>query len=213
MSDPQFTLIYDTYCGWCYGAAPIFDVLVQADIHITALHRRLFQGGAQLKMSNGFGQFAERADQRIAQQTGQPFSQTYVTQILRSKTEELNSELTARAAVLVHPQGAATEMALAHRLQKARYVDGLSASDPEPIIAALQPLLDGSMTEQQIRAALASESLSVEATAIAQRAEALMQRVGSSGVPTLVCTVNGQHQVISLEPFFQAPEQILSILN
>lgn len=213
MQENQYTLIYDTYCGWCYGAAPLFQQLIEADVTVTALHRNLFQGGPQLKMSNGFGAQAEQIDRRIEQLTGQPFSQTYIDQILRSDSEELNSGLTARAAALIQPQGFADELSLAHRLQQARYVEGRSASDPEPVLSALQSLLRVSMSREQIEHALWTDATTSRMESTSQQAAAIQREAGVNGVPTLLRTRQGQTEVIPLQSFYQSPASIRALLS
>ena len=137
MEDPKFIVIYDTYCGWCYGAAPIFDALVAAGAEVEALHLNLFRGPRAYRMAEGKGAQVLEADRRISALTGQPFSQKYIGNVVLSATEVLESSLTAQAAALVHGKGAKHEFALRARLEKARYVDGISASDRSAVVAAL----------------------------------------------------------------------------
>ncbi|WP_282154123.1 hypothetical protein [Ruegeria atlantica] len=50
----RFTYIYDTYCGWCYGAAPVIDALIESGADVTVMHRHLFQGANAYRMGDGF---------------------------------------------------------------------------------------------------------------------------------------------------------------
>lgn len=205
---PHFTLIYDTYCGWCYGATPILISLAQSGAKVKALHRYLFQGANAHKMSDGFGHYAEQIDQRIAQLTGQPFSDAYVQRLLHSETEVLESALTARAAAMVRHQGFATEITLAKKLQTARYVEGISASDLSPIIEALQELLLDAPSASAIERQLFSDDTTTRVESAQIAAQSLLQSAGLQGVPSLLHHTENGIEVIDLEPFYRAPEKI-----
>jgi putative protein-disulfide isomerase len=81
MTTPKFTIIYDTYCGWCYGSAPIFDALLDTGAEIEVLHQHLFQGPLAYKMSESKGALVLKADARIHKLTGQLFSKIYTKNV------------------------------------------------------------------------------------------------------------------------------------
>lgn len=197
----KFTYIYDTYCGWCYGASPVVHALIDSGADITVMHRHLFQGAHAARMADGFGKMAEQYDKRIASLSGQEFSQAYVNNILRSPTEVLDSGLTALAAALIHEHGAKAEMALAAQLQKARYVDGQSAADRDVITKALA--LAG------ITAPL--ESAKARADQMQAQAEALQAQYGISGVPGLLRHDKDGTSQINISEFYKAPERVVSL--
>ncbi len=208
----EFTLIYDTYCGWCYGAADIIEALCASDARIKVLHRALFQGAGTQRMGDGFGQIAQQHDQRIASLTGKEFSPLYTRNILRSADEILDSDMTARAAALLHSCGAQAEMSLAHQLQKARYIDGISAADPEPVITALGrffPDTDKTLLLQQLNAA----ATAVQAEKTATQAAIIQHQHGIQGVPMLLRTEHGRSEIVQLSRFYNAPEAICGLIN
>lgn len=182
MQARKFIVIYDTYCGWCYGAAPIFDALAASGAVVEALHRHLFQGPRAYRMRDGKGALVLEADARIAVLTGQPFSQRYIDRVVLSDTEVLQSRYTAEGAALVHDQGVLKEFALRRRLETARYVDGVSAADRDAVVAAL--IAEGVAPEQAER--VGTPELAARAEEIADRAARLMRAVGSQGVPTIL---------------------------
>lgn len=188
MPETKIIIIYDTYCGWCYGAAPLFDALVATGAKVQALHRQLFQGPLAYRMSEGKGAAILIADARIEELTGQPFSDRYRANVVVSATEVLDSRYSAQAAALVHEQGVEKEFALRKRLEVARFVGGMSASDRDGVIAAL--IAEGVVREEAEK--IGRPELAAKAADISRRAQDLMASVGARGVPTLL-KVTGNH--------------------
>lgn len=207
MSNKSFVVIYDTYCGWCYGAAPVLEALASSDAKVELLHRQLFSGSNAHRMADGFGKQAERVDAHIEKLTGQPFSQAYVERILRSKSEVLNSELTAQAAALVHDNGAAAELKLAARLQKLRYVEGASAADRTALVTAL--VAEG-VSEAEAEQ-LGTAGLRAKADEVSARAMTLLAQYGAQGVPTVLDVSTGDAQIIDVSRYYGAPAQIRAL--
>ncbi|WP_342076990.1 DsbA family protein [Yoonia sp. SS1-5] len=209
MSDPKFTIIYDTYCGWCYGAAPVFDALVATGADVEVLHRHLFQGPLAYRMSEGKGALVLKADARIHALTGQEFSDVYKKNVVLSDTEILASHYTAQAAALVHAQGPAKEFALRQRLEKARYIDGVSAADRDAVVAALRAEdVPADQADQ-----LGSADLAARAAVTTRKAESLMAQVGSQGVPTVLKTVGDTISQIDHSAFYGRPEDVASLVR
>lgn len=209
MKDQDFVVIYDTYCGWCYGAAPVIDALVATGAKVEAVHRHLFQGPQAYRMADGRGAKVLQADARIAALTGQVFSQRYIDQVVLSDTEVLASAFTAQAAALVHDQGAAAEFALSWRLQQARYVDGVSAADRDAMVAALVaegvPIADAEK--------VGSPELAARAQTTSERAQQLMRAVGASGVPTVLRVRDDGYEVVDHAAFYGRPGDAASLAH
>jgi len=207
--DTKFIIIYDTYCGWCYGAHPVLTAVAKGAAQVKAYHRHLFQGANAHRMANGFGAQAEKYDAQIGQMSGQPFSKTYVEKILRSETEVLASELTALAAAGVRERGALAEMSLAGRLQKARFVDGVSAHDRDPIIQALiaegVPRLEAENFD--------NEDNVDKAEASTRTANDWMNAVGAKGVPTLITIRDDKMSTVDLTVLMSDPSKIRTLLD
>ena len=197
----RFIYIYDTYCGWCYGAAPVVNALIDSSVDVTVMHRNLFQGTGAHRMGDGFSQMVLQYDRRIEHLTGQKFSDIYVKNILGNPDEILESSLTAQAAALVHDQGAKVEMALAHTLQKARYVDGISAVNDEIIRNALSEFNVKSSLHEGIE----------KAAQISAEAASLQIKYGIQGVPVLLQYQDGQTTQIDISTYYNLPEEIAAL--
>ncbi len=209
MDDPKFTIIYDTYCGWCYGAAPIFDALVDSGAQVDVLHRHLFQGPLAYRMSEGKGALVMKADARIHALTGQEFTTAYKTNVVLSDSEVLASHYTAQAAALVHDQGPRKEFALRHTLEVARFIDGVSANDRDAVIAALR----NHGVSAADAAKIGTPALAELAEQNAQQAQDLMAAVGSQGVPTIVKSDGTRLTQIDHSAYYGRPGDISSLIS
>lgn len=209
MSKNKFIIIYDTYCGWCYGAAPIFDALLESGAKVDVLHRHLFQGENAPRMRDGKGDYIVRMDARIAQLTGQHFSEIYSRNVIRSEVEVLDSSYSALAAALVHDQGSEKEFSLRRRLEKLRFVAGTSAQDKQAVINALVD--EGVDYDQAVR--FDHPSNIKKAKNISQHAIELMNLVGSAGVPTLLRVKGEKVEQVDHSAFYGSPELVLSLLE
>lgn len=203
----KFIIIYDTYCGWCYGADPIFQALAAENVEIETLHRHLFQGPYAYKMSEGKGDHIMLADAQIAKLSGQYFSQTYIENVVRSNSEVLESGLSAQAAALVHSKGARAELALAAKLQKTRYVDGVSAANRSVVV---ETLIEEGVSPSDAEK-IGTPELATKAKDVSIKATELMDLVGARGVPTLLQLKDDQYQVINHSAFYTQPEMIRQI--
>lgn len=209
MPDSEFIVVYDTYCGWCYGAAPIFDALVAHGAKVKPLHRHLFQGPLAYRMSAGKGAQILKADARIQQLTGQEFSETYKANIVLSDSEVLASLYTAQAAALVHSYGPEKEFAVRRRLEKARYIDGVSAADRDSVVAAL--IAEG--IPETVAEKIGTHELAAQAEATARIAKSLMEQVGAHGVPTVLKVTGNIITSIDHTAYYGQPEKIAELIS
>lgn len=131
----SYTLHYffDPFCGWCYGAAPLLHQikLLQNDFAETdtPLQIRLHPGGMfsnhnRLQISPQFRAMATSHDARIADITGQIFSDTYKQELLLDTRRILDSTPPS-AAIIAAEYVAGRGLAMLHSLQQAHYISGL----------------------------------------------------------------------------------------
>jgi len=204
MNDSKFIIIYDTYCGWCYGAAPLFDALVASGAEVEVLHRNLFRDQLAYRMNEGKDELVMQADAKIAALTGQPFNQDYIDNVVLSDTEVLDSTYTAQAAALLHDQGAHKEFSLRARLETDRYIHGISAQDQEKIVDAL--IAEG-ISKDKVKL-LGTPELMKKSEAISARATELMKRAGTHGVPSILKLSGASIEVIDHAAFYGNPDGI-----
>ncbi len=209
MTTEKTVIIYDTFCGWCYGAAPVFDAVVKAGDNVEVLHRHLFEGAGAPRMSDGKGEQILQTIPQIEALTGQEFSQAFKDKIARSPTEVLESGLSAQAAALVHDQGPEKEFALRHRLEVLHFGEGVSSTDRQAIIDAL--IAEGVAPEQAAR--IGTPELEAKAAELSGRAQALMAAVQSRGVPTVLKVKGDQVVQLDHQAFYSRPEAIEDIFK
>lgn len=209
IKNEKIVVIYDTFCGWCYGAGPVFDAIVESETNVEVLHRHLFQGGSAHRMSAGKGAQILKTIPEIEQLTGQIFSDAFKTNIAESETEVLASGLSAQAAALVHDQGPEKEFSLRRRLEKMHFRDGVSSGDRQKIIDAL--VFEGVAPEEAEQ--IGTPTLAAKAVRQSERARSLMAAVGSRGVPTVLKIKGEAVTKIDHEAFYGQAEKVAQRLS
>ncbi len=179
----EFFYLYDPLCGWCYGAAP---AVVRLELHpsvmLHPLATGLFAGGGRT-MTPDFAAHAWANDQRIAQMTGQPFSEAYREKVLGNPESRFDSTEATRAVTAVHLTEPARELEALHRIQALRYVEGGDNTDLASLLAILNDL-----GLEEAASLLAARDPAIGNAMERRKAMAgqLMAGLGIRGVPALV---------------------------
>ena len=93
--------IYDPLCGWCYGASPAVQKLGQhSGITLELAPTGLFADGGR-HMDAAFAEFAWSNDLRIAQLTGQRFTEAYRQNVLGRHGSQFDSSAMTLALTAV----------------------------------------------------------------------------------------------------------------
>ena len=118
------TYLFDPLCGWCYGASPVVQKLGQQSAFTLELAPTgLFAGGGRT-MDAAFAEFAWSNDLRIAQLTGQRFTEAYRQNVLGRHGSPFDSAAMTRALTAVSLTEPQRELDALKTFQEARYVDG-----------------------------------------------------------------------------------------
>lgn len=177
------TYLFDPLCGWCYAAAPVLARLqATPGVQVVLAPTGLFAGAGARPMDAQFAAYAWSNDQRIAQLTGQPFSQAYREQVLGQQAGRFDSGPATLALTAVAQTEPARELEALHAFQLARYVDGRDTTAPTVLADVLSAL------GLHAAAALVREPTDALRAAMLQRvaaARADMQALGAQGVPQL----------------------------
>lgn len=177
--------IFDPLCGWCYAAAPLVDAARNVPGLNVAFHGGGMMTGANRRpITPQWRDYVMPHDRRIAELTGQPFGEGYFEGLLRDTGATMDSEPPTTAILAAESLRAGGGLDMAHRLQRAHYVEGRRIADAD-VIAALASELGFDADAF----AAAFKTLSGEATTqhIAESRQ-LLQRVGGQGFPTFVLT-------------------------
>ncbi len=204
----EYTVVYDTFCGWSYGAAAVLRALASSGARVEVIHRHLFEGDNAPLLAEGYGSRMEVFDARIASLTGVEYSDRYASDVRGSTTEVLESGLSADAATLVRERGPADELELSRRLQQRRFVDGVSGQNREDVIDVLVDF----GVERQLAERIGQPELRAETRAQAERAREAMAAAGAVGVPAVIAHRADGDQVIDLASFYDDPEAAVAAL-
>lgn len=203
----DYTIVYDTLCGWSYGASNVLQAVIDSGATVRLLHRYLFEGDNALVLSEGKADQMAVADARISELTGQPFRAAYVKNVREATSEVLDSGMTADAASLVRDQGAAQEFALSRRLQERRFVDGVSGQNRDDVIAVLGEFgIDRAEADR-----IGGSELRAEAIAMSEQARAAMAEAGAVGVPALIAHHEDRDELIDIGRFYQRPTSVTRV--
>ena len=206
------TLLFDPLCGWCYAAHPVLEKLSAAlgdEVQWQLLPTGVFAGEGGQAMTEQKREYFWRNDQRIAEMTGQPFTQAYYDQVLSDFDSRFDSALATKAWFLISQAQPAQALAALHDIQRVRYVQGHGSNDLAVLTAvATQYGLDG----DDFAAAMQDEAPAEFAAAITQAGQ-MMRSFGVSGVPSLILHTPKGSGVVPGGALYQNPEQLISMIN
>ena len=204
------TYLFDPLCGWCYGASPVIQQLgQQAHIQLEQAPTGLFAGAGR-SMDAAFADYAWSNDQRIAQLTGQRFTEAYRSQVLGRLGSRFDSTATTLALTAVVLTDPASELATLQGLQEARYVQGLDTCD-EAVVG--QWLRDRGHTAAADLLAQGDDALRQANRARVQRARQLMQALGANGVPALAVKGPAAYRLLGGSALYGPLETLLAQLT
>lgn len=201
-----FRYLFDPFCGWCYASASALAAL--ADTWGERLHMMpsgLFTNDGACAVA-AIADHAWRNDQRIAQLTGQLFSEVYVRDVLGNPQGVFDSGHVTRALVALGRIDSALESRFLHAVQVARYVAGRDTALPHEVAAVVARIVAEagiSLDEAGFGRSLVSDvELETETQKRILSSNKLMQRLSVSGVPLLVMTVDGVDHLIHGAPLY-----------
>lgn len=189
MTAISVTYLYDPLCGWCYGAAPMIGRLRdEAGIPLALQPTGMFSGDGARPMDAKLAEYFWSNDVRIAQVSGQRFTEAYRTQVLQAKDTWFDSAAPTLALTAVSLTEPARELDALKLIQETRYVEGGDVVSPQSLVDLL--------TEHGFAAAAARISRADAGLIDANRArvargQEMMASFGARGVPTLI--VAGSH--------------------
>jgi len=208
----------DPLCGWCYASAPALAALAtQFSAALELMPTGLFSGTGARPMSEAWVGHAWRNDQRIAQLTGQSFSQAYHDQVLRGAGVHFDSGPATRALTAVRQITPALEPRVLHALQLARYVGGRDTAKPDvvaDVAAAVAASAELPFDRAQFADRLIHDATLEQATA--QRtaySQALMHERGVTGVPLLWVSSGTMEQALHGSPLYQGGGSLITAIN
>ncbi len=205
------TYLFDPLCGWCYGAAPTLATLhAAANVDLVLLPTGLFADDGARPMTPEFAAYAWRNDTRIAELTGQHFSQEYRQAVLGDVRQAFDSSaatLALTAVSLTEPQ---RELEALSAIQTARFVDGQDISQVAVLVALLGELRF-EPAAKMLREL--SPELHYANRERIEQAQALMRAMNASGVPTLIASDGTKQWRLDTASAYGQPNVLLNQLS
>lgn len=205
---PKLHYVFDPYCGWCHGAAPLvaaaralpgLEVVPHAGGMLVGTQRRL--------VTPQWRDYVLPHDRHIAALTGAAFGEGYTEGLLRDEGALLDSAPPS-AAILAAQFMARRGLDLLARLQHAHFVLGLRIADPAVLAGeAAQLGLEPAAFE---RSARACGGAWLEQHLRASRE--LMARCGGRGFPTFALESEAGPGRIDHAPFLGSPAAFAAAL-
>jgi putative protein-disulfide isomerase len=182
--DMRITYLFDPLCGWCYGAGPALEKLSRLDdVTLDLAPTNLFAGEGSRPIDQRFADYAWQNDQRIAQLTGQIFSDLYREHVLGAVGSRFDSGPATLGLVAVSLSEPARELDALKSLQNARYRDGRDNSD---LGVVAETLTAAGFVEAARRVQVPDEPLLAAYQSRIAAARADMARFGVQGVPRIL---------------------------
>jgi putative protein-disulfide isomerase len=205
-----FTYLFDPLCGWCYGASPAMDALMQRGGYgVDLVPTGLFAGEGAFPMNDAFAAHAWDADQRIARLSGQPFSEAYRRNVLGSREACVDSGPATLALTAVRLTAPEREFEALAAIQHSRYADGRDNGDPAVIADVLEAL---NLKEAVLRFSAPDEALLSANRARIESGRAEMRHFGARGVPTLIVAQGQNRRLVDANALFGGIEALLASL-
>lgn len=195
-STKKLHYVYDPLCGWCYGIAPLIDIVSHEFAHSITLHGGgLFTPARTVTGGQSWKEHVTPIDARIHQLSGQVFSQHYQDNL--ANTEMTLNSLLPISAIMTAEKIENRGVALLKALQIAYYVDGLNISDEKILLFIAKKLgfdIDAFST-------LFTQIKTSQVNVHLQHTQQLMSQVNGRGFPTLFIEDNQTYQLVPVEKF------------
>lgn len=195
--------IYDPLCGWCYGAEPL------ASAAIDRIELVLHGGGLwpePTSLPEATRHYIQQADARIAQLSGQPFGEAYLSGSLLDPSLVLDSRPTIAAILAAEALDPGCGLSMLRGIQRAHYVDGRRVVE-QPVLCDIA--VGRGLNRDGFVAMLAR----VDADAHINETRQLMGRVGAEGFPTFVLERDGALRGVPHQRYFGNTAGFLALLS
>ena len=174
--------IFDPLCGWCYGAAPLIEAAATLPNLQVMLHGGgMLAGPNRREITPQWRDYVMPHDRRIASLSGQEFGQAYFDGLLKDIGAPLDSAPPITAILAAEALGG-QGLAMAHRVQRAHYAEGLRISEP----AVLARLAVGMGLDAAAFDAAYARLAGEPTERHIEDSREFLGRVGGQGFPTLV---------------------------
>jgi putative protein-disulfide isomerase len=194
--------IFDPFCGWCYGAAPLVEAARNLPGVTISLHGGgMMAGAGRQRVTAELRSFVLKHDQRIAALSGQTFGENYRTGLLNDTSAVFDSE-PPTTAILAAEQLGGQGLDMLKRLQHAHFIEGQKIADR----AVLHTLgEDIGLDPPEFQNAFASIEGEATRRHIAE-SRTLLGQVGGQGFPTFALVRDDRTTLLDFSRFLGRPD-------
>jgi putative protein-disulfide isomerase len=201
MSTAILHYLYDPFCGWCYGAAPMISAAMSVPgVHVQPHGIGMLSGDKSKMMSAQWRDFVRPHEARITFYSKQTFGEAYVNGVQQRDDVVLDSSPPI-AAMQVAEAMSGRGVEMLKRLQVAYYQQGRPIADIAELCDLAESLgYDLSVFSQQLLVLLDN---GIEQHL--QASQALMRRIGAQGVPAFALEIDDHWEVLPLGHYLSRP--------
>ncbi|REG48993.1 putative protein-disulfide isomerase [Paraburkholderia sp. BL6669N2] len=201
MESPVLHYIYDPFCGWCYGAAPMVSLAQEIpDLKIQPHGVGLLSGDKVQMMSPEWVEFVRPHESRIRALSKQEFGDAYVHGVQEHQDVLLDSSPPI-AAMLAADEIDGRGIAMLKKLQFAYYQDGRAIAD-RAVIGDIAVELGYE------RGAFLSRLETILTNDVAEhiaRGNDMLKALNMRGFPAFALELNGELHNMPLGRYFARP--------
>ncbi|WP_417356014.1 DsbA family protein [Gallaecimonas pentaromativorans] len=200
MNTATLHYLYDPFCGWCYGAAPMVSAASEIEgLAINAHGYGLVSGPDSKLTSPQWRDFVRPHEERITAYSKQIFSPVYLQNVLESTEVRLDSDPPIAAMMAAEALGG-LGVAMLKRLQLAYYQQGRPIAEFDELLKEATALgLDQGAFEAAYSQALGQVDSHINDT------RAMVGQLGLRGVPGFALEQDGQWQVFPFGHYLSRP--------
>jgi len=194
--------IFDPFCGWCYGAAPLLEAARATRIPIELHGGGMMAGANRQRVTAQLRAFINTHDQRIAALSGQVFGDAYRNGLLNDSSAILDSGPPTTAILAAEAQDH-RGLDMLKRLQQAHFIEGRRIADQAVLEEMAGSLgLDRAVFAERF-AALAGDATQAHIAA----SRALLQQVGGQGFPTFILARGNRMRMLDFGQWLGLPSE------
>jgi putative protein-disulfide isomerase len=202
MSKPTLHYLYDPFCGWCYGAAPLVSAATEIEgLTIKPHGIGMLSDDQSKRMSGEWRDFVRPHEERITAYSKQEFGEAYVDGVLNHQDVMLDSSPPI-AAMLTAEKLSGRGLEMLKRLQTAYYQEGQAIADPLVIEQIANELGFESERFMEMLKTVSKTSLGNHI----KQSNTLMALTHARGVPAFALELDGQFEILHLGHYLGKPE-------
>jgi putative protein-disulfide isomerase len=201
MSTATLHYVYDPFCGWCYGAAPMITAATAIPgLEIQAHGVGMLSGDKSKLMSGEWRDFVRPHEARITAFSNQIFADAYVQGVLEHENVQLDSSPPI-AAMLTAQQLSGRGIEMLKRLQVAYYQEGQAIADRGVITDIANELGFEPESFMATFDLIAADSLLDHI----DRSNGMLEALNARGFPAFALEIDGQMEVLAMGHYLSRP--------